>query len=162
MNHQSSSRATASRMKSLWEACYAPPPRARRAGSERSLYDLIAALAILGLLFVVLNAKPALAQGVQLIKVDVSVVGKGYRASKLIGSSVTNDKNENIGKLDDIIIDTNRVMFAVIEVGGFLGLGGRLVAVPYESLKVSAGNKVQLPGATKEELQKLTEFKYLS
>jgi sporulation protein YlmC with PRC-barrel domain len=152
-------------MKSLWDACYAPPPRARRAGSERddaTLYVLIVALAILGLLFVVLNAKPALAQGVQLIKVDVSVVGKGYRASKLIGSSVTNDKNENIGELDDIIIDTNRVMFAVIEVGGFLGLGGRLVAVPYESLKVSAGNKIQLPGATKEELQKLTEFKYLS
>ena len=37
-----------------------------------------------------------------LVKVDVTVVAKGYRASKLIGSSVTNDKNENVGKIDDI------------------------------------------------------------
>jgi sporulation protein YlmC with PRC-barrel domain len=110
---------------------------------------------------VVPNGKPALAQGVALVKVDVSVVGKGYRASKLIGSSVTNDKNENIGTLDDIIIDNNRVMYAVLQVGSFLSLSRHLVAVPYETLKISSGNKIQLPGATKEELQKLTEFKYL-
>jgi sporulation protein YlmC with PRC-barrel domain len=156
IHQQNFSRATAAIAASLWEPCYAP---SRLWRDHVNLYVLVIILSIFGL--VVPNGKPALAQGVALVKVDVSVVGKGYRASKLIGSSVTNDKNENIGKLDDIIIDTNRVMFAVIEVGGFLGLGGRLVAVPYESLKVSAGNKVQLPGATKEELQKLTEFKYL-
>jgi uncharacterized protein YrrD len=113
---------------------------------------------------VVLNAKPALAQGgVQLVKVDVSVVGKGYRAAKLIGASVTNDKNENIGKIDDIIIDKNRVMYAVVQVGGFLGVGSRLVALPYDSLQIDdAGKKVVLPGATKDELKKLTEFKYLT
>jgi len=104
----------------------------------------------------------AVSQGVQLIKVDIAVVDKGQRVSKLIGSSVNNDKNEKIGKLDDIIIANNRVSYAVLQVGGFLGLGSRLVAVPYDSLKVDeAGKNVVLPGASKEELKKLVEFKYL-
>lgn len=119
--------------------------------------------AALGLLLVAIATGPALSQGVQLIKVDVVVVGKGQRASKLIGSTVTNDKNETIGKLDDIIVANNRIMYAVVQVGGFLGLGSHLVAVPYDSVKVDdTGKKVVLPGATKEELKKLAEFKYLT
>jgi sporulation protein YlmC with PRC-barrel domain len=97
----------------------------------------------------------------ELLRVDVSVVAKGYRASKLLGSSVVNDKNEKIGSLDDIIIDRNQVMFAVLQVGGFLGLGGRLVAVPYKTLVINdEGKKIELPGATKEALRGLAEFKY--
>jgi hypothetical protein len=54
-------------------------------------------------LAVTLAAGPALPQaGVQLVKVDLSVVAKGYRMSKLIGSNVINDKNEKIGTVDDI------------------------------------------------------------
>jgi hypothetical protein len=132
------------------------------AGDNRLLSTLLALAAILGLLLIVVNSRPALSQGVQLVKVDVSVVGKGYRAGKLIGASVTNDKNEDIGKIDDIIIDNNRVMYAVLQVGGFLGVGSRLVAVPYDSLKIDdSGKKVVLPGASKDELKKLAEFKYL-
>jgi hypothetical protein len=106
---------------------------------------------------------PALAQGVALLKVDVAVLAKGLRASKLIGSGVVNDKKEKIGTLDEIVIGRDRVLFAVLQVGGFLGVGGRLVAVPYQSLVISDdGKTIQLPGASKEELQKLTEFKYTS
>src|SRR3981081_280028 len=73
-------------------------------------------------LAVVLAASPALPQaGVQLIKVDFSVVAKGYRMSKLIGSNVINDRNEKIGTLDDVIADKKQVNFAVLQVGGFLG-----------------------------------------
>jgi hypothetical protein len=58
-------------------------------------------------------------------------------------------------------VDSKRALFAVLQVGGFLGLGGRLVAVPYESLTIGDnGRKITLPGASKEELQKLAEFKY--
>ena len=100
-------------------------------------------------------------QAVELITVDVNAVGKGYRASKLMSRNVTNDKNEKIGSLDDIIIDRNQVMFAVLQVGGFLGLGGRLVAVPYKTLVIDdEGKKIELPGATKEALRGLAEFKY--
>ena len=107
---------------------------------------------------------PALPQaGVALVKVDLSVVAKGYRMSKLIGTSVINDKNEKIGTLDDIVADQakKQLSFAVLQVGGFLGLGGRLVVVPYESLVIDEhGQKITLPGASKDELKKLSEFNY--
>jgi sporulation protein YlmC with PRC-barrel domain len=113
-------------------------------------------------LAVVLAASPALPQaGVQLIKVDFSVVAKGYRMSKLIGSNVINDKNEKIGTLDDVIADKKQVNFAVLQVGGFLGMGGHLVVVPYDSLVIDdKGQKITLPGASKDELKKLSEFNY--
>jgi sporulation protein YlmC with PRC-barrel domain len=107
---------------------------------------------------------PALPQaGVQLIKVDLSVVAKGYRVSKLIGSSVINDKNEKIGTVDDVIADKDKkqLNFAVLQVGGFLGVGGHLVAVPYDSLVIDdTGQKITLPGASKDELKKLSQFNY--
>jgi sporulation protein YlmC with PRC-barrel domain len=122
------------------------------------------ALAIVLAMGIVLATGPALPQaGVQLIKVDLSVVAKGYRMSKLIGRSVINDKNEKIGTIDDVIADKDKqqLSFAVLQVGGFLGLGGRLVAVPYDSLVIDdTGQKITLPGATKDELKKLSEFNY--
>ena len=115
-------------------------------------------------LAVALAAGPALPQaGVQFIKVDLSVVAKGYRMSKLIGTTVINDKNEKIGTVDDVVADKDKkqLSFAVLQVGGFLGLGGHLVVVPYNSLVVDdAGKKITLPGASKEELKKLSAFNY--
>jgi sporulation protein YlmC with PRC-barrel domain len=101
--------------------------------------------------------------GVSLVKVDLSVVAQGYRLSKVIGSSVINDKNEKIGTIDDLIADNDKKLlsFAVLQVGGFLGVGGRLVAVPFDSLVIDdKAGKVTLPGATKDELKKLSQFNY--
>jgi sporulation protein YlmC with PRC-barrel domain len=104
---------------------------------------------------------PVLSQGVQLVVVDVHAVAEGYRASKLIGSSVVNDHNEKVGTIEDIIIGRDRALFALLQVGGFLRLGGHMVAVPYQSLVLDeSGSKVKLPGATQEALKKLPEFKY--
>jgi sporulation protein YlmC with PRC-barrel domain len=148
----------------IWEACYAPAPLLPHIGNRRRgemAKTLATVLVLLGLFFVVPNSKPALSQGVQLVKVDVSVVARGYRASKLIGTNVVNDKNERVGKIDDIIVDNKNVMFAVLQVGGFLGLASHLVALPYDSLKIADdGKKIELPGASKDELKKLAEFKY--
>ena len=115
-------------------------------------------------LAVALAAGPALPQaGVQLVRVDLSVVAQGYRMSKLIGAGVMNDKNEKIGTIDDIVADKDkkRLSFAVLQVGGFLGLGRHLVVVPYDSLVIDDnGQKITLPGASKDELKKLSEFNY--
>ncbi|WFU82579.1 PRC-barrel domain-containing protein [Bradyrhizobium sp. CIAT3101] len=123
-------------------------------------------LATLAGILAVLSINPALPQaGVALVKVDLSVVSQGYRMSKLIGSTVINDKNEKIGSLDDVIAakDKKQLDFAILQVGGFLGVGGHLVAVPFESLVMDdTGSKVTLPGASKEELKKLSEFHYRS
>ena len=108
-------------------------------------------------------ALPVLSQGVELVVVDIHAVADGYRASKLIGTSVVNDQNEKIGTIEDIIIGRDRVLFAVLQVGGFLHLGGHRVAVPYQSLVLDeSGSKIKLPGATQEALKKLPEFKYAS
>jgi sporulation protein YlmC with PRC-barrel domain len=112
------------------------------------------------------TTSPALPQaGVALVQVDLSVVGQGYRMSKLLGSGVVNDKSEKIGTLDDVISDKDKkqLNFAILQVGGFLGLGGRLVAVPYENLVIDdKGQKITLPGASKDALKKLSEFHYTS
>ena len=108
---------------------------------------------------------PAMAQGVPqtvaLIKVDVTKLASGYRASNIIGGTVVNEANETVGKVDELLIGADgKTPYAVLSVGGFLGLGDRLVVVPYDSLKMAA-NKIMLPGATKEALKVLPEYKYV-
>ena len=107
------------------------------------------------------EAQRLAAAEVALVVVDVVAVADGYRASKLRGATVVNSKSEKIGELDDLIVGKDRVLFGIIQVGGFLGIGSHLIAVPYESLQISeAGKRVVLPGATKEHVKDLPEFKY--
>jgi hypothetical protein len=99
-------------------------------------------------------------QTAALIRVDVTKLSTVNRASKIIGASVVNEANETVGKVDELLIGPDgRTPHAVLSVGGFLGLGDRLVVVPYESLKMSA-SKIMLPGASKEALKALPEYKY--
>ncbi|WP_407117834.1 PRC-barrel domain-containing protein [Bradyrhizobium sp. LMG 9283] len=59
-----------------------------------------------------------------------------WRISKMSGVKVYNEANENIGSINDLLMDKNgNIKIAVIGVGGFLGMGEHLVAVPYEKLK---------------------------
>jgi hypothetical protein len=67
--------------------------------------------AMLGLLLIANAPIPAHSQGVQLVKVDVAVVARGYRVSRLIGHNVVNDKNESIGKIDDLVIAHDKSLF---------------------------------------------------
>ncbi len=101
-------------------------------------------------------------QTVQLMKVDVLKISTGYRASKVIGSPVVNEAGDTVGKVDEIIVGPDgKAPFVVLSVGGFLGIGDKLVALPYEQMKTD-GKKIVLPGATKESLKALPEFKYAS
>ena len=99
-------------------------------------------------------------QTVQLAKLDVVNIATGYRASKVIGSSVVNELGDTVGKVDDVIIGQDgKAPYAVLSVGGFLGVGTKLVVLPYDQLRTT-GAKIVLPGATKEALKALPEFKY--
>jgi sporulation protein YlmC with PRC-barrel domain len=61
-----------------------------------------------------------------------------WRASKVVGLSVYNDKNESVGSINDLLTDKNgKVTAVVIGVGGFLGVGEHLVAVPFDKVKFS-------------------------
>ena len=110
----------------------------------------------------VLFAGPVWAQGAPqtIERVDVQKLAAGYRSSKIVGSPVVNDANEKIGDVDDLLVEpSDKVLFAVLSVGGFLGMGERLVVVPFGSLRI-AGNRVMLPGGTKDALKALPEFTY--
>ena len=106
---------------------------------------------------------PAFSQGapqtVTLMKVDPATLATGYRTSKVVGSTVVNEANETVGTIDDLIVTpTEKVPFAVLSVGGFLGMGSKYVVVPFSSLQVK-NKKMVLPGATKNSLKALPEFK---
>ena len=129
---------------------------------NRVVTTLIAAGGLFVLLLIAYSA-PVQSQAVRLVTVDVNIVGQGYRASKLMGTSVTNEKNEKIGTLSDLVVAGDRSLFAVLEVGGFLGMGAHLVAVPYETLVINdEGRDIRLPGASKDELKKLPEVRLRS
>jgi len=84
------------------------------------------------------------------------------RASKVVGSRIYNEQNEAVGSLDDILIarDNKQPVRAVVSVGGFLGIGNKLVEVDYNRLKFEQNNKVVMPNATKDELNKMPTFTY--
>src|SRR5262245_21126308 len=64
-------------------------------------------------------------------------------ASTLEGDKVINRQGEDLGEIDEIMIDVprGRVAYAVMSAGGFLGVGSRLFAVPWSALTLDTDNK---------------------
>ncbi len=96
------------------------------------------------------------------LSVSTVKLDNGERASKIIGSDVylTSNMNEKAGSVDDLILtDGNKVTVAVIGVGGVLGIGSKLVAVPYSQLKQGSG-KLVLTGVSRDELNAMPTFEY--
>src|ERR1700740_994897 len=59
-----------------------------------------------------------------------------WRASKVVGLNVYNDNNQNIGSINDLLMDkSGNIKAAVIGVGGILGVGEHLGAIPFEKIK---------------------------
>jgi len=84
----------------------------------------------------------------------------GVRAGKIIGEPVQNEHNERVGTVDDLILSPeSKVTMAILSVGGFLGMGSKLMAVPWSQLK-AAGDHLVLPGATKASLNAAPNFQY--
>jgi sporulation protein YlmC with PRC-barrel domain len=92
---------------------------------------------------------------------EMKLVALGWSAKKkILGKAVYNDKNEKIGTVDDIIIAPDRaVAFAIIGVGGFVGIGKHDVAIPVNQIREEK-DRLVLPGATNEALKALPEFQY--
>ncbi|HVZ08856.1 PRC-barrel domain-containing protein [Rhodopila sp.] len=124
---------------------------------------ILATLAV-AIMIVAAFGGPALAQGtpqtVVLMKVDPQSLATGFRASKIIGSSVANEANQTIGTIDDLIVTPGgQAPYAVLSVGGFLGIGSKYVVVPVTALKM-VKDKVELPGGSRQALEGLPAFKY--
>jgi len=61
-----------------------------------------------------------------------------WRTSKVVGLNVYNDNNENVGSINELLMDkSGNIKAVVLSVGGFLGMGARYVAVPFDKIKFS-------------------------
>ncbi len=80
-------------------------------------------------------------------------------AEEFIGMKVESPKKENIGKVTDLILDDqNRIVGAVLSVGGFLGIGDKQVAIPFDQLQMGDNNVILMSQASEEELKSMPAY----
>lgn len=89
--------------------------------------------------------------------------GQHWRATSVIGQSVRNSENETVGDINDIVLSSDgTIEHILVGVGGFLGLGEKVVALKYDELsfvKNDNGTYLISTTATKESLETASEWK---
>jgi sporulation protein YlmC with PRC-barrel domain len=94
----------------------------------------------------------------------VQVMGTDIRkvmsASSLMKDKVINQSGEDLGKIEEIMFDvpSGKIAYAVLSFGGFLGIGDKLFAVPWEALTLDEDRKVFLFNISKEKLENAPGF----
>ncbi len=80
--------------------------------------------------------------------------------SAILGDTVVNRAGEKLGKIEEIMLDLEkgRVAYAVLSLGGFLGMGEKLFAVPFEALRLDATREHFTLDVDKEKLKKAPGF----
>jgi sporulation protein YlmC with PRC-barrel domain len=83
-----------------------------------------------------------------------------FLVEKIRGSKVMNLKGETLGKIEDLVvdIDTGRIVYAVIESDGFLGIGDKLLPVPWKSLASLPSEGIFFLNQSKEQMEKAPAF----
>lgn len=81
-------------------------------------------------------------------------------ASTLDGNDVVNSVGDDLGKIEDIMLDvmSGRIAYAVLSFGGFLGMGDKLFAVPWSALTLDTDEKRFVLDVPKERLEKAPGF----
>ncbi|MGZ5058342.1 MAG: PRC-barrel domain-containing protein [Methylobacter sp.] len=81
-------------------------------------------------------------------------------ADTLLGNDVYNQNDEDLGDIKEIMLDmtTGQVSYAVLSYGGFLGMGERLFAVPWDALKLDTENKRFVLNVDKQRLENAPGF----
>jgi sporulation protein YlmC with PRC-barrel domain len=81
-------------------------------------------------------------------------------ASTLEGDEVVNREGEKLGRIDEIMIDvpSGRVAYVVMSTGGFLGIGDKLFAVPFNALSLDTHNKCFVLDAARERIEQAPGF----
>ena len=91
-------------------------------------------------------------------RAEETIQADQIRATKMMGSTVYDVQNRNIGKVRDLILDRNgKIAAVVVDVGTFLGMGGKSVAVQVSDLKMDH-NRITLD-RTKEQLQQMANYR---
>jgi len=81
-------------------------------------------------------------------------------SSTIKGDDVVNAQGEDLGSIDDLMIDLERgrIAYAVLSFGGFLGMGDKLFAIPWEAMTVDQDNKRLVLNIDKELLKQAPGF----
>ncbi len=81
-------------------------------------------------------------------------------ASRIIGEAVVNRQGESVGKIHELLIDAkrNRVAYAVLSFGGFMGVGNKLFAMPWEAFEFSATENKLILNVEKDKLEAAPGF----
>jgi sporulation protein YlmC with PRC-barrel domain len=121
---------------------------------------LVPAIAVSLVAIVAAHAQPAANDAPKTV-VSTVRLENGLRASKLIGAPVYNAQNERIGDVSDLYLSKqNQIASVVIQVGGFLGIGGKLVSVPMDKLQLDQPDKVVMPDGTEDTLKAAPNAEY--
>jgi hypothetical protein len=76
---------------------------------------------------------------------------------EVLGSSVVNENGEEVGKIEDLVVK-DEAHYAVLSVGGFLGLGEKNVAIPLDELKLGEDQSYLMSTETEEQLEELPAY----
>ncbi len=81
-------------------------------------------------------------------------------SSSISGDAVVNRMGDSLGKIEDLMIDLSEghVAYAVLSFGGFLGVGNKLFAIPFESLELDAQNKRFILDVPRDRLEAAPGF----
>ena len=131
--------------------------RASMKQSLRSAIVMTALLAPAGLAVAQVSGTTTLG----ITEVELKDVINGVSAKRhVLGKDVYNDKNEVVGKAEDLILSRERaVSYVILGAGGFLGIGEHDVVIPVNQFKMT-GDKMILAGATKESIRAMPRFEY--
>jgi sporulation protein YlmC with PRC-barrel domain len=85
---------------------------------------------------------------------------RSLSATSLVGDGVVNAHGEDLGKIEDLMIDLNagKVAYCVLSFGGFMGMGNKLFAIPWEAVTVDTDRKVFVLNVDKEVLKNAPGF----
>lgn len=88
--------------------------------------------------------------------------GAALRASELVGSRVRNTAGDSLGEIEELVIPSRDRddMLVIVSVGGFLDVGDKLVALPYDDLRVSPDGDTFYFDRTEEQLKAAPSFTY--
>ena len=78
----------------------------------------------------------------------------------IIGSNVVNQHDEGIGKIEDVVLDANagRIAYAILSFGGFLGMGNKYFAIPWNAFKFDFADKKAVLNVDKKLLENAPGF----
>lgn len=85
---------------------------------------------------------------------------KSLSASTITGDKVRNSAGEEVGRIEEVVIDLDngRVAYAVLAAGGFLGMGDKFFAIPWDRLFVDTDNREVVVNVDKEQLENAPGF----